>query len=184
MKESSMSPTFYNVCVFKCYACTQNSSLQPTCYSWMESCWIRMKLSLSSGKSISENFPVKTIIEEHIFSSILWYQTKELAESLWFLTRCRKSSSGCKNKASGAQGISAKTFKIRWKKHIIALPNLVRIWNAEKNSWVTLWMLWLWSLKVFFLLCGDLDGWDRGAGRAKKEGIYIYIWLTLLYSRN
>ena len=146
-----------------------------------------MKLSLSSGKSISENFPVKTIIEEHIFSSILWYQTKELAESLWFLTRCRKSSSGCKNKASGAQGISAKTFKIRWKKHIIALPDLVRIWNAEKNSWVTLWMLWLWSLKVFFFALW----WPRWVGQGNRDPgsrgyMYVYTdsWFTLLYNRN
>lgn len=93
-----------------------------------------MKLSLSSGKSISEALPVKTIIEEHVFSSILRYQTKESAESLWFLTRCRKSSSGWKNKASGAQGISAKTFQISEEKHVIALPVLVlRIWNAEKK---------------------------------------------------
>ena len=92
---------------------------------------------------MSEAFPVKTIIEEHIFSSILRYQTKESAESLWFLTRCRKSSSGWKNKASGAQGISAKTFQISEEKHIIALPVLIlRIWNAEKKYIYMYWKIW------------------------------------------
>ena len=33
------------------------------------------------------------------------------------------------------------------------------------------------------MLCDDLDGWDEGGhgmvGRAKREGIYVYMWLFL-----
>ena len=30
------------------------------------------------------------------------------------------------------------------------------------------------------VLCDDLEGWDGGGvgGRPKREGIYVYIWLS------
>ena len=29
-----------------------------------------------------------------------------------------------------------------------------------------------------WMLCDDLDGWNGGQGRSKKEGVYVYIELT------
>ena len=27
------------------------------------------------------------------------------------------------------------------------------------------------------MICDDLDGWDEGAGRLKREGVHVYIEL-------
>ena len=27
------------------------------------------------------------------------------------------------------------------------------------------------------MLCDNLEGWDGGGGRFKKEGTYVYLWL-------
>ena len=37
---------------------------------------------------------------------------------------------------------------------------------AKSQTWLSDWTELNWT---------DLDGWDRGAGRSKKEGIYVYI---------
>lgn len=79
--------------------------------------------------SISETFSVKAIIEEHIFNSILQYQTKEICKSPLILDKVQKIIKQLQKQVRHHEPIEflLKYPKLGKEKHVIARPILILI---------------------------------------------------------
>lgn len=85
-----------------------------------------MKLSLSSGKSISKTFSVKTIIEEHVFNSTA-ISDKRIRRIPLILDKVQKIIKQLKKQGRHLEPMDflLKCSKLSDKKHITVLPVLI-----------------------------------------------------------
>jgi len=40
------------------------------------------------------------------------------------------------------------------------------------------WEAAIWCRELILVLCANLEGWDGVGGKLRREGAYVYLWLT------